>query len=742
MSAGGVFTLIANEGRTDRLLLATALLNQRIHDIQCARRRSGKMDCWPTLVDIERTHVLFMNAHYKPFVAIGYEYNKVKVQNGTPGFGTTVTFSIPQFGDFFFDIVCRVQFSAWATLSDNLPHQFGNPLTFTSNSDGTKTYPHRPSETTNAFPLGFAPTNRDSSGMAANNLQGKGIGWYFQLIDGHEQVLANGGVAQNTAAPGQGEHVPLARSDRHSNCSRAFNNLVRWIEYPANRLFRRVWFNVNNNPLDEYNDIANIMYQKFCVPVGKEIGYNRMCGQEVPHDGWGPLKRHCVVETDSWGLPLFNYITGLKCHSHYESVLSDQHDDAMDLNDKHYNTRAEAEGFALAHLDHRVPLVARYLQKVVDGPQTPKEVQPPLEIMHKLHFWFNDDVRLAVPSVSIPYGQRFISMELAPVEDMAVQECNLFCRWIVCNTALQSLDGSEHKVAYGIHKDAANPANRAVGKSECYTYPYHVHLCNDEIKITSMELFINNIFVNPEIHDIYIRRIGFTLIRVHRTANIAIHDEGKGEKLISQLKWPIEYMFIGMRPKWNTDRRNPFMWRDWHRLTKVDTGFWRHPWWMDMYSNTGFTHADRAIGAASTELGETAGDKSTCHAMHLSRWATHRSTWAFETPSIDTLNVTAHGITLYDYFNTSFYNQYIPFHYGGYNINTPADPGALMVTFCLFPRTYQPSGHLNVSRAREFYLGWTSSYISHHKTAELLVVASAINFLLISDGSAVLRYST
>ena len=42
MSAGGVFTLIANEGRTDRLLLATALLNQRITDIQCARRRAGK----------------------------------------------------------------------------------------------------------------------------------------------------------------------------------------------------------------------------------------------------------------------------------------------------------------------------------------------------------------------------------------------------------------------------------------------------------------------------------------------------------------------------------------------------------------------------------------------------------------------------------------------------------------------------------------------------------------------------
>ena len=81
------------------------------------------MDCWPTLVDIERTHVLFMNAHYKPFVAIGYEYNKVKVQNGVPQFNTQVVFSIPQFGDFFYDIVCRVAFSGWGTHCDMTPAQ-------------------------------------------------------------------------------------------------------------------------------------------------------------------------------------------------------------------------------------------------------------------------------------------------------------------------------------------------------------------------------------------------------------------------------------------------------------------------------------------------------------------------------------------------------------------------------------------------------------------------------------------
>jgi hypothetical protein len=74
----------------------------------------------------------------------------------------------------------------------------------------------------------------------------------------------------------------------------------------------------------------------------------------------------------------------------------------------------------------------------------------------------------------------------------------------------------------------------------------------------------------------------------------------------------------------------------------------------------------------------------------------------------------------------------------------------LFIPFCLYPGTYQPSGHINVSRAREFYLKFTSSFFSGSsapngagsRTGLLVVIASAINFLLISDGSAVLRYST
>ncbi len=110
--------------------------------------------------------------------------------------------------------------------------------------------------------------------------------------------------------------------------------------------------------------------------------------------------------------------------------------------------------------------------------------------------------------------------------------------------------------------------------------------------------------------------------------------------------------------------------------------------------------------------------------------------------TVDTLSLQAHGITIFDQFQDIFYSEYLPYQFGGAALNTPEDHGAFFVNMALFPRSYQPSGHLNISRARETYLSWTTSYISSKTPTDPIVVAVAINFLLISDGSAVLRYST
>ena len=114
------------------------------------------------------------------------------------------------------------------------------------------------------------------------------------------------------------------------------------------------------------------------------------------------------------------------------------------------------------------------------------------------------------------------------------------------------------------------------------------------------------------------------------------------------------------------------------------------------------------------------------------------------------LTITAHGIPLYNDFATNLFDSYLPLMYGGLMVQSPVTVGAMMINFALYPGTYQPSGHINVSRAREFYLTYTSAYdsdgstylISSSNPGQMYICASAINFLLVTDGSAVLRYST
>ena len=489
MSTGGIFALITNDGKADRMIMATDLLRLRLSKVQQARRAAGQEET-PTLNDIEKTHVLFMNAHFKPFAAIGYEYNKVSSSSGNATLGSDVSFSIPQFGDFFYDMALHVK------------------LTSASISGGT------------------TPT-------------------------------------------------------------------FRYCDYPGERLIQKCSFTVNGNPLDEYVPDDVVFRRLFHLPKDKVDGYNRCVGQE-------------------------NKIEG-------EFI--------------------QASGVA--------PIDSRIWGQYSDGPQTPRTTQADLEMVIPLQFWCNLDPRLAVPSVSIPYGQRFVEMTLA--------------------TSAQLLAADNRGTSTG----------EAAGTITAPT-------------VSVIELYINNIFVNPEVHDIYIKRVGFNLIRVHRRQSIRLTN-AEDELLLNNLKWPIEYMHVGIRSTANDN-------------TSGDPDGTLSTWW-----RLG-DHTETDISGPLT------------------------TRTVLQTDTVDSMSILAHGITLYDNFPDLFFSSYLPYRHG--NTVTPTDAQALFVPFCLHPGVYQPSGHVNVSRAREFYLKYVSSYVSTTNTADLLISASALNFLLISDGSAVLRYST
>ncbi len=607
MAAGGIFTIITNDGKQDRMLMATALLHDRLNAIWQSKTAAyggpgvdpDDVKVLPSLIDIEKTHILFTNAHFKPFAAIGFEYNKVRPTSGSPQLGTQIQFSIPQFGDFFHDIAFHCKLS-------------------------------QPTVTTSA-----AVSNQPA---------------------------------------------------------------MRWCTYPGERLLKRVQQEVNGNPLDEYTMHATALHREYRVAPNKLTAWKRCVGQEEPLEAY--------VRQRDWA-----------------------------------TSGKVGEAFRVG-------------ASLFVGDQTPSPSKSAvLELFVPLLFWYNKDVRLAVPSVAIPYGQRFINIELAQSYEMVGLVPRGSGVW-------ESLNGT----------------------------------LSDPV-LSDVELYINNIFVNPEVHKIYIKRVGFSLIRVHRQQITSLTSN---QILLQQLKWPIEYLFVGAKV------------RDYYAASAPETRSKNLQVW-DKYSayqdsalfqqgqnclretalvtdpstqTLGLTLASGAttlVGTATAAQALAVGDRVRVSGKLLTIGAAVSAAAALTgtsvleatpsvtastsvaagsavlsssdgveyatklwTPLLDSINITAHGIDIYKDMPGKFFNAYTTYHYGGSNINAPKDAGALFVPFCLYPGTYQPSGHINVSRAREFYLNYTSQYQTDNPAVTLLlvVVASAINFLLISDGSAVLRYST
>lgn len=321
--------------------------------------------------------------------------------------------------------------------------------------------------------------------------------------------------------------------------------------------------------------------------------------------------------------------------------------------------------------------------------------------------------------MSIPYGQRFIEVDIENQNNVLfVAPGNLFLRFTV-----------EQQTSSGA--GAGTAAALAVDNTVKWVTKTPVLADNSTIdttqQIQNAELYINNIFVNPEIHDIYIRRIGFSLIRVHRFQSDR-QQVSNNNVLLSNLKWPIETIYLGLRPTYNISPANPDQYRDWHHFTLLTN---------EVVNGVSSAESDFVID--NTVAFNAASDN---HKFTQSQIADRRVLYPVVTKTIDTLQLQAHGIDIYKQFKAAFYNDYLPFTFGTVNINTPEDEGAMMLNMCLYPGTYQPSGHINVSRAREFFLQFYSSYVGPNTQADLLVLAIAINFLLVSDGSAVLRYST
>ena len=111
MSKFGLFNLITKVSKQDKLLINEELLLDRLIQIRKFRKKKNIQNVFPTFVDIEDTHILFINSHFKPYVNICFEYYKElsDIDIDLSKKNNIYTFNINTFGDFISDMVLHIQ---------------------------------------------------------------------------------------------------------------------------------------------------------------------------------------------------------------------------------------------------------------------------------------------------------------------------------------------------------------------------------------------------------------------------------------------------------------------------------------------------------------------------------------------------------------------------------------------------------------------------------------------------------
>jgi len=752
MATGGIFQLITNDGKQDRMLMASALLKQSIDAARARRVAAGNPDCTPTLYDIERTHILFTNAHFKPFAAIGYEYNKVTPSAGASTLGSSVTFSIPQFGDFFNDMVVHAVITQPTLSSGTSTNPADQNLMRWCAYPGERLLKNVKFEV-NGNPLDEYTRDAVNFHREFSVQPNKQTGWNRCM--GQEEVeigqldqpdWVNSGVS---AANIQSRTVVSSKSG-HQTPTGQKTALVE--------LFIPLLFWCNKDPRLSIPSVAIPYGQRFInielatqdelvniVPRG--ANYGNFADTSVASGGGfsqgsvlqkielyinnifvNPEVHNIFIKRIGFTLIRVHRKQVATADGGEESILLQQLKWPIEalfvgVRMQDYNSSDSVHNRRNLDKWHRFSRVDD-VQRVTQGWQsqrasvlrsgtTIRSVVPSLLATDNFRF-FADGVN-NVTAVAT----RYLSTDLLSGDVLNVTVGSV--PYTLPVLSIQNDTNLSYLPVTGVPSATLAGALPSLGVG---TFTIGAYSSGGNITATSSVAVAADLTVDDKLFFVSSTNIPVTL---------TVQSQVGGLTYVFKETWG------AVAPAWAGDAI--------HALgaeaavsaltTKVST-----------------TASDIVFGvtglAALNNVEIVSGTPTTVASVIRKTSTEATSRVAVCTPTVDWITIKAHGIPIYNKFPAKFYNAYIPLNYGGPNIRTPEDCGAMLITFCLYPGTYQPSGHINVSRAREFYIDFnTTSAINNTVNADrstnmgsLIVIASAINFLLISDGSAVLRYST
>jgi hypothetical protein len=310
----------------------------------------------------------------------------------------------------------------------------------------------------------------------------------------------------------------------------------------------------------------------------------------------------------------------------------------------------------------------------------------------------------------MPDGKLVISVQNSPLDHLFFPAASVFIQETIY----------AYSVAGGANGTQANPhiiLNRRIPYILPNSKVTQDNNCNQNVTLVTC-----NILLDELIHMMIISRIGFNLITLIREENIGVSncDSNDGLK-VNQLKWPTEFLHLNDQPVANYD----------HRLPESAENWWRCGF-QSKYDASDFLHFTRRVpiaGPANQFWKEflQIGCKYERHTEDVIR----------------TLGVNIYDTYFYAKENRrEFYSQYLPYAYSNGFIASDTQHNSIFVTFANIPGPYQPSGFVNLSKTKEMFLDVTvHPNISITNKARINIQSWCRNFLLIADGSCIVRFS-
>jgi hypothetical protein len=518
--------LSISTGKTDRILLASAFLCARLHNIIAYRRKQRMDNIYPSISEIKTTHFICFDVSFKPCVITAHEYVRQSAKGAVLGqeIGFELKFNSDYLNDTFFEFDMPAVSCNASKLLDIVVQPADNAVFIANGNTATNFGQGRlavPGENTNVFD-GFS--YQFVAGLPVNTTVTYGANTYIIPVSVAGPPLVPGGISYTytdaygsfIAGPDGTLGVPSANGfGTGAQLPRVLAaNFVRAAELVGAKLTSRCSFVVDTNAVADYHSTAIINYRDrfLCGPISRNA-YDLLIGQEVPYDYY------------------------------HEKVVS-------------YDTNVPGLGATGVTETHRE------VSKIANGLQTAKPNIPAHTLYCPALFWFALKRKDSIPVLCLPDANVEFNVHTARLENLYYPApADLFIQEMVtmapagantiANPSVQTLRRIPHLV----------PGSVVAGSG---SFAAHLNTCQ--------------IFLDDCVHTVLLNRIGFHLIRIIRHSVVTLDNDSASYE-INGIKWPVEYAFVRDIPRESTNENYPYpaadnWWRCGHQILTPDQGLW------------------------------------------------------------------------------------------------------------------------------------------------------------------------